>query len=64
MSMPSAELVNQHLAAMGDLVPSVPDHHAEMGLEEQRGQIPMTLPPAPEAGGGPTGGSDAMHGRR
>jgi hypothetical protein len=49
--MPSAELVNAELAAMGDLVPSVPDHHAEMGFTEQRGQIPMTLPPPPDAGG-------------
>jgi hypothetical protein len=47
--MPAAEAVNAHLRAMGDLVPDVPDHHAEIGLEEQRGQIPLTLPPpAPE----------------
>jgi hypothetical protein len=43
--MPSGELVNQELRAMGDLVPDVPDHHAEMG------QIPMTRPQPPEAGG-------------
>jgi hypothetical protein len=49
--MPSAELVNQHLAAMGDVVPSVLDHHQEMGEPQQTGQIPMTLPPVPEAGG-------------
>lgn len=49
MSMPSGELVNQELRAMGDVVPDVPDHHAEIGYTEQRGQIPMTLPPAPEA---------------
>ena len=47
MSMPSAEAVNAHLHAMGDLVPDVPDHHAEIGCTEQRGQIPMTLPPVP-----------------
>ena len=46
--MPSAELVNQHLAAMGDVVPSVPDHDHEMGTgyPDLRGQIPVTLPPA------------------
>ena len=49
--MPSAELVNAELAAIGDLVPDVPDHHAELGEPEQRGQIPVTLPPVPEAGG-------------
>ncbi len=51
--MPSAELVNQHLAAMGDVVPSVPDHDHEMGTgyPDLRGQIPVTLPPAPAAGG-------------
>ena len=49
--MPSAEAVNAELAAMGDLVPDVPDHHQETGFTEQRGQIPMTLPPPPEAGG-------------
>jgi hypothetical protein len=49
MSMPSAERVNAELAALGDLVPDVPDHHAEMGYAEQRGQIPMTLPPVPAA---------------
>ena len=47
--MPSGEAVNAHLRAMGDLVPDVPDHHAEMGLTEQRGQIPVTLPPVPAA---------------
>jgi len=57
--MPSAEAVNAELAAMGDLVPDVPDHHQEMGFTEQRGQIPMTLPPVPEAGGKHTGGSGA-----
>ena len=55
--MPSAELVNQELRAMGDLVPDgIPDHHQEMGYTEQRGQIPITLPPVPEAGAGHTGG--------
>jgi hypothetical protein len=49
MSMPSAERVNAELAALGDLVPDVPDHHAEMGYAEQRGQIPMTRPPVPAA---------------
>jgi hypothetical protein len=49
--MPSAEAVNAHLRAMGGLVPSVPDHHQEMGEPQQRGQIPATLPPPPEAGG-------------
>jgi hypothetical protein len=48
--MPSAEAVNAELRAFGDLVPDVPDHHAEMGYTEQRGQIPMTLPPVPESG--------------
>jgi hypothetical protein len=45
--MPSAEEVNAHLAAMGDLVPDVPNHHQEIGEPEQRGQIPATLPPVP-----------------
>jgi hypothetical protein len=49
--MPSGEAVNAHLRAMGDLVPDgIPDHHQEMGYTEQRGQIPMTLPPVPESG--------------
>ena len=56
MSMPSAEAVNAHLRAFGDLVPDVPDHHQEMGEPEQRGQIPLTLPPVPEAGAGHNGG--------
>lgn len=48
MSMPSGELVNEELRAMGDLVPDgIPDHYAETGSTEQRGQIPMTLPPVP-----------------
>jgi hypothetical protein len=50
MTMPSADLVNQHLAAMGDLVPDVPDHDDEMGLPPVRGQVPKTLPPVPGAG--------------
>ena len=50
--MPSAEAVNAELRAMGDLVPDgVPDHHQEMGEPQRPGQIPMTLPPVPEAGG-------------
>ena len=50
--MPSGELVNQELRAMGDLVPDgIPDHHQEMGEPQRPGQIPMTLPPPPEAGG-------------
>ena len=54
--MPSAEAVNAHLRAMGDVVPDgIPDHHQELGEPEQRGQIPMTLPPVPEAGAGHTG---------
>jgi len=31
VTMPSRELVNVELRAMGDLVPAVPDHAAEMG---------------------------------
>ena len=31
MTMPSAERVNAALAALGDVVPDVPDHAAEMG---------------------------------
>jgi hypothetical protein len=59
--MPSAELVNAELAALGDLVPDVPDHHAELGTAyaEQRGQIPVTLPPVPESGSKHAGGSGA-----
>jgi hypothetical protein len=60
-SRDAAQLVNEELRAMGDLVPSVPDHHQEMGYTEQRGQILMTLPPVPEAGGKHTGGSDATY---
>ena len=48
--MPSAETVNAHLRDLCP-VPDVPDHHAEMGEPEQRGQIPATLPPPKEAGG-------------
>jgi hypothetical protein len=51
MTMPSAQRVNEELAALGDVVPDVTDHHAEMGCPEQRGQIPMSLPPVPDAGG-------------
>ncbi len=43
--MPSAELVNAELAALGGVVPPVPGHDDEMGCPEQRGQIPMTPPP-------------------
>ena len=45
--MPSAEAVNAALAALGVLVPDVPDHHAELGAgyAEQRSQVPVTLPP-------------------
>ena len=57
--MPSGELVNQELRAMGDLVPDVPDHHAEMGYTEQRGQIPMTLPPVNSDFSKRTGRADA-----
>ena len=31
MTMPSGERVDAELPAMGDLVPAVPDHAAEMG---------------------------------
>ena len=31
MTMPSGDRVNAELRAMGDLVPDVPDHAAEMG---------------------------------
>ena len=31
MTMPSGERVNAELRAMGDVVPDVPDHAAEMG---------------------------------
>jgi hypothetical protein len=31
VTMPSGERVNAELRAMGDLVPAVPDHAAEMG---------------------------------
>ena len=31
MTMPTGELVNGELRAMGDVVPDVPDHTAEMG---------------------------------
>ena len=31
MTMPSGERVDAELRAMGDLVPAVPDHAAEMG---------------------------------
>ena len=31
MTMPSRERVDAELRAMGDLVPAVPDHAAEMG---------------------------------
>ena len=59
MTMPSAEAVNAELRAMGDVVPDVPDHHAEIGFTEQRGQIPMTPPPPRGPAAKHTGGSDA-----
>jgi hypothetical protein len=51
VSMPSAEAVNAELRALGDVVPSVPDHHTELGTgyAEERGQVPVTLPPVLEA---------------
>jgi len=42
VTMPSRELVNVELRAMGDLVPAVPDHAAEMGetgLAGERGVV-------------------------
>ena len=36
MTMPSRELVDAELRAMGDLVPAVPDHAAEMGETGER----------------------------
>ena len=38
MTMPSGELVNAELRAMGDIVPDVPDHAAEMGEAGVAGQ--------------------------
>jgi hypothetical protein len=40
MTMPSAERVLEELSALGDVVPDVPDHAAEMdqtGMAGQRG---------------------------
>jgi hypothetical protein len=42
VTMPSGELVNAELRAMGDLVPAVPDHAAEIGetgLAGERGVV-------------------------
>lgn len=42
MTMPSGERVNAELRAMGDKVPDVPDHTAEMGetgLAGERGVV-------------------------
>jgi hypothetical protein len=42
VTMPSAERVNAELAALGDMVPDVPDHAAEMGqtgLAGERGVV-------------------------
>ena len=36
MTMPSGERVNAELRAMGDTVPDVPDHAAEMGETGER----------------------------
>jgi hypothetical protein len=66
--MPSAEKVNALLGAKPDQpgapcpdVPDVPDHDHEIGAghPDLRGQIPMSLPPVPEAASKHTGGSDA-----
>jgi hypothetical protein len=42
VTMPSGERVNAELRAMGDVVPAVPDHVAEMGetgLAGERGVV-------------------------
>jgi hypothetical protein len=42
VTTPSGERVNAELAAMGDLIPDVPDHAAEMGqtgLAGERGVV-------------------------
>jgi hypothetical protein len=42
VTMPSPERINAELAAMGDTVPDVPDHAAEMsqtGLAGERGVV-------------------------
>ncbi len=61
MSMPSAERVNAELAALGDLVPDLPNHDHEMGTgyPDLRGQVPVTLPPDPATR--PEPGADRRH---
>ena len=61
MSMPSADAVNEHLAAKGDQpgapcppVPDVPDHDAAL----RTGAMPLDLPPGPDEASKHTGGSD------
>ena len=38
MTMPSGDRVNAELAALGDVVPAVPDHAAEMGQTGMAGE--------------------------
>jgi hypothetical protein len=66
MTMPSAQLVNETLTAMGDLVPDLPDHDHEMGTgyPDLRGQVPVTLPPVVSDTSKRTGGTDAGEYRR
>ena len=39
MTMPTGELVNGELRAMGDVVPDVPDHNSEMAETGERGVV-------------------------
>jgi hypothetical protein len=55
--MPSGERVNAELAAIGDVVPDVPDHAAEMGqtgLTGERGVVDE-LPGSRRGDGGTPG---------
>jgi hypothetical protein len=59
--LPTAEAVNEHLAANGDLVPAVADHWAALaqGTEASDSPSPMDLPQVPDAASKHTGGDDA-----
>jgi hypothetical protein len=55
--MPSAERVNAELAAMGDVVPDVPDHAAEIGESGVAGArgVVDEIPGGRRGGGGTPG---------
>ena len=64
MTMPSPERVNVELRAVGDLVPAVPDHAAEMGETGLAGEhgVVDELPGGRRGDGGTPGGKGGLCG--